>query len=965
MSTNLAPLQAVIDNFLDRIESALNRAVNGEADLTLWSCNETIFSHIPAGSVRSFIESLKIPASFINNHRPNFLLEDLALESAGDAYERRQRYQNIFHKFRHREEANGFGSKDLTFALNQMLPKAPGFTCELHRSHSKTQSLKENRRLAELILGEVLLARLLIFQKFISLIESQLHSLNIPLIYPHFNLFIRRWLNLQLKPSILAPSYEGDIFADLMTTIHAASPTVEEIHAMIFHISSTLFSKINNSIHGPHGGDIFLVLDEAQDAATALYSAFRSHTQKRKPRPVLRELVVAWSKQLAHPSSTDVPKVATDLPVTLVISGTGMSLHDEYNQMGGFEDAQDQKSYIRRYVPPEILSHVVGKVLLERMWYWLRGRYRFTAEFLAFLIENGYRRPNELLTRYIANFTRVFPSDCPVHILQLEKDPNSLLFGHFPVEPSLTNIPLQWDRLLKNSKKDETLDNIKDLTWKYIVTSHLENFLGSDEAELVQFGFARIAHPQYMPDSEQLPNPHENAGVIDETLVLWACAVWLNNTLSELKPEYSDSESENEESDSEEDVDMAGQPPQLLGQRRQYSLYRHIAEKFELYEGGHSWFEDYLMYYFCLAFSNPRREHVLGDIFDIMGTHAEDLEQKRARLVSVFLPQDERDLNPAERTYRYDTIRFDENGLFRNCGGTLGNRTGDNSGARARTWLAHQDRATFCFPDRAMGPDLLFVLELVGNPSTYIWVMVQAKRCGNQKYLPRDTLRSAIRSVTPCTYFKSEKTIRKASMSSVKERNEIETNEDTLRLLDELPGRETALAGRHSVLRVVASYSAISDLWKHFNRPRPVKDGDVIMTMADDVDESDDANAPRTSSKARGKRRKVTEVDLDEGEHPLATLKFDKLHKLTENLPPYNKLEAWKAYQARIQTANKNHRAGGDKVVDKDRKGTSETERGRADKGTGARAKEEILQTPKTAASNPVRRSTRQRKPRY
>ncbi|KAK7054472.1 hypothetical protein VNI00_003670 [Paramarasmius palmivorus] len=852
------------------------------------------------------------------------------------------------------KEATGLGSRDLSYALFSTLPNEPGFTPKLP-TRGKIQRLEHNRLLAETVLGEVLLARLLIFQKFIDRMESHLNSNGIPIVYPNFDPFIERWLQLQLHPTMLSPFYQGDIFVDLTSVIHAAKPDATVLQVMIYNIASTLFPKINSSIHGSHGGDIFLVLDEAQEAGLAMKTAFRSEKQTTKARPVLRELITAWSNQLCYPVKPSREEELVDLPVTLVVTGTGMSLDDmrqalysstvvkedtcqQYQDMGGFEEKEQQVAYVQKYVPKEILDHPVGVVLLDRMWYWLRGRYRFTAEFLAFLIENGYKQPNALLDRFICNLTELAPSDCPQDIIQMEDDPNSGLFGPMAFQRSPSNIPFNWKILLTDRSK--TLNMIRDLTWKYVVTSGLENFLGGTDSEMVQYGFGRIPHVR-IQNPDQLPNNDKSAAAVDETLVLWGCAAWLNNTMSR-------------DSDDDEESQGDGQPSSLA--KNTNTLYWYLARKFETNEGGHSWFEDYLMYYFCLAFSNPRRVHTLGDIFHIMGPCAGALRQKKATLVSIYVPEDGQ-----RSAQRYVPTLFDEYGQFLCCGGNLGDRsTGNNV---AHKWLAHHDRAAFCFPDKAMGPDIIFVLEL--DRGSYIWVMVQAKRCGVQKYLPRKTLRSAIRSVTPWSYF-MDQTVRKkfsagkTQPSDYKEtahKNQVMANQKTLKLLDELPGRDTTLAGKHSVLRVVASWSAISCQWKHLGKTRPRTEpledegGDTEMQEEDD-EEDDEGGDDDDSSPTEGSE----EVDPDEDSHPLATLNFRKLRELTGNIPPDHKLDSWKASQARIQMTNRNHKDG--KLVNKTGQKPPKT-RKRSGKRGGIQAKEVVNQPTKTAASNPVRRSAR------
>jgi hypothetical protein len=123
---------------------------------------------------------------------------------------------------------------------------------------------------------------------------------------------------------------------------------------------------------------MFCVLDEAQYAATEHTTSFRSD-YNGSHRPILREIVRAWEEQI---SGRDV---------FLVIAGTGIS-KDVVDQAmasaimkesryrwcsdtGAFNKKEDQRRYLARYLPKALLESQAGERLLERLWYWLHGRF--------------------------------------------------------------------------------------------------------------------------------------------------------------------------------------------------------------------------------------------------------------------------------------------------------------------------------------------------------------------------------------------------------------------------------------------------------------------------------------------------------------------------------------------------------------------------------------------------------------
>ncbi|KAJ3924564.1 MAG: hypothetical protein NXY57DRAFT_857270, partial [Lentinula lateritia] len=64
---------------------------------------------------------------------------------------------------------------------------------------------------------------------------------------------------------------------------------------------------------------------------------------------------------------------------------------------GSFNDPEDHRRYVSQFMPVSFASSVTGQALIDRMWYWLRGRHRYTASFLAVLLHSNFTSPHTLL----------------------------------------------------------------------------------------------------------------------------------------------------------------------------------------------------------------------------------------------------------------------------------------------------------------------------------------------------------------------------------------------------------------------------------------------------------------------------------------------------------------------------------------------------------------------------------------
>ncbi|KAK7054515.1 hypothetical protein VNI00_003713 [Paramarasmius palmivorus] len=885
-------LGLLIQTFVDDIKDSLRAAALGDATLLSFTCNETIIRYIP-DNVLQYIIGLGLPATHSIPNKPSFLLE--GLECALEDQARDERYKQIFVKRIHRmiintsgsgktravlealcqqwgfyflcrREADGIGSDDLVAGIAD-LSSEPGLKDLPESADPDERDVISNRRIAAKHLSPVLLSRLVIFEAYIGIVAG--------LLTPDDALqpFIMRWLHLQLQPILLG---RDDVFADLAHRIKQVDASPADISALIKLSTSNILEMLNQGLDGEKG--VFIVLDEAQEACNQLQTTFRSNSL-REPRPILRELVHLWSLELAPTSGTNNSQALVKVPFTFVVTGTGLSWRAmrealssstmkedniaTFKQMGAFEHLSDQAGYIRKYVPTWILDTDVGRVLQDRMWYWLRGRYRFTAEFISTLLSFGLRRPNHVLNQYIKNFIGVYPSDCPETIID-EENRNMWPFTEISagVQPIISYSALRWDTLRDNIT---ALTSVYKLTWKYILSSDLDGYLGESRMDLVEYGFARIPRDRRATPIRGFPNPDNEDPLIDERLVLWACAIWLNTDRKV---------------------------------KNVYSLFQFLSERIRYSDNGHDYFEDFLLYYFILAFgsTNPR---TLGEVFHILGPNATFLRQKCARLTSVYVPGHQRD--QANRQTHYLPVVLSSSGEIQVTPGAIGLYAGEYQGRNVFRWMNHEGRELFCFPDKSMGPDLIFILELIGAPSTYIWVSVQAKQY-NTASLSSETIQDAIRSVTPKAYFLN-KVERAKVAEGIRDGDSYARNLLTRERLMALPQRDTEIAGEYSVLRVLATWPAVADLYKHFGIPQS--------------DQED--------------------YDLDDGfdgddQHPVAFLNGDMFHKLITGVQGDQVLDRFEDHIAREASTKKELRArakrhledmsGADKKVTPRRKAT-------------------------------------------
>ncbi|KAG6865084.1 hypothetical protein C0991_005228 [Blastosporella zonata] len=401
-------------------------------------------------------------------------------------------------------DSSQLGSSDVQNSIRQYVPDSPGFKTTLPSASSPQyeSALSKNRHNANRVFSQLFLARLLVFNQFVDVMNEQGNSEDVQM-----TALKQRWLLLQLQPRLVHPKV-WDIFDDLTRKLaHASDSYINATtQDLLARVRELCIDKNASSSGGDHQTPFFCVLDEAQYAATQHSSAFRSENGNAH-RPILREIVRAWEGQTSGQG------------VFMVVAGTGISKdvvdqamasaimkESKYrwcSDTGAFDDPHKQRQYMAKYLPPTFLSSPSGRRLLERVWCWLHGRHRFTAGYVAELLDNHFRSPHTLLNKYIKFFTDFTPTDGQEYV-DAECSTGISISSRYRLD------------FHKLSKNPDMLTTIHQLTTHYLMRSVLPDSLGEDEKTYVEYGFARFV------------DPDTHTVAVDEPLVLLAATHWIN-----------------------------------------------------------------------------------------------------------------------------------------------------------------------------------------------------------------------------------------------------------------------------------------------------------------------------------------------------------------------------------------------------------------------------------------------------
>jgi hypothetical protein len=209
--------------------------------------------------------------------------------------------------------------------------------------------------------SRILLSRWVIFRTFIDVAKEHYGGIPETVKYD--------WLLFQILPSI---------------RIRNADPFIALINTCLVGVKQEVLDSFNTfdaeDVLGPtfkySKHKFYYVLDEVQVVAQSLKGCF-SDAKGLIKRPVLRPII----QRLAEDSMNDIVVSGTGFHLedfrTVVLSGIvkdGAPWHVEYST-GDFSDQETQKSYTARYLPMQFLNSHSGKMLQNRLYEWLRGRY--------------------------------------------------------------------------------------------------------------------------------------------------------------------------------------------------------------------------------------------------------------------------------------------------------------------------------------------------------------------------------------------------------------------------------------------------------------------------------------------------------------------------------------------------------------------------------------------------------------
>jgi hypothetical protein len=230
----------------------------------------------------------------------------------------------------------------------------------------RIQAGSQNSEAVESVLWKVFYMRFCVFYRFIKIAKDSR--------YPFDDALKYMWLLFQLDP----PEIEGeDTFRWAMT--YLTLTTDEDLINGI----QTLRPKRTLQLFHPNGGPqkVFFVLDEAQSASetsTRRGVIFCDKTG-REDRPLLRPILRFFEMSQFNSIQFILSGTGFSWQVFQRVADSGVAKNVAktwkfYHGSGGFYDQTTQSAYIRQYIPDSFLETPSGKRLLERSYWWLRGR---------------------------------------------------------------------------------------------------------------------------------------------------------------------------------------------------------------------------------------------------------------------------------------------------------------------------------------------------------------------------------------------------------------------------------------------------------------------------------------------------------------------------------------------------------------------------------------------------------------
>ncbi|KAL1719924.1 hypothetical protein EV715DRAFT_162154, partial [Schizophyllum commune] len=838
-----------IRTFTSRINKDLRKLANGDVTFDSWQP--------PANTppeYAAFFKQLSVPCITDESGLPNLLIHQLGSYVAQEDVE--QRVKRIFSQgfigvcnasgsgktrtllegltlywgfyFTMAKGPKGVGSSDWTNALEHLL-SAPGFLSHVDPAAQIGEKLQQayltrNHKVVGMRADAVLLARIEIFREYLKLLPRSFTPADEVV-------FRTRWLMLQLDPKILPGFRNEDVFSQLSSEILDACQATVDPDALAAFVKYTMSEILDSRPSDSKPAESYLrrgstvlegpfhiVMDEVQAVASQYREAFRSAaerdplTHELLPRPLFRAILMNVMERVKDresvwviPTGTNVSQA--DFATSVVSAGQqGNCRSEPVRYTGGLTTIDALEAYIRRYLPQVYLDSHSGNRLLQRIFTWLPGRYRFTAQYIFHLMGNGLRSPHRLLNSFVFAYTKGYvPTDAEDLIAQEPEYPLEEVGNSVNHVDLIDMRPLDADP----DRRCAVFGVIRPMVHSYLLRSAADINLSSDDsAILVEVGFGRYAS---LIQSLDKPQPSDGQSQRTE-----------NQSLA--KPLVSDRQPQRAEIN---EPLMVLRLATRLGMDIQFTAYGYFARVVgsSITQTSSDAWENFLAHCLLQLFYN---KPTLSSVFNIVGTQTSnfaELMSCRAEFVGVVR---------ANGTDVVGPVCDRHNPHVRRPSVTLGVSTASNDIANNNASQAERDKRKFektldwlkktptplLFPDTNMGPDLIAILRL--NDKELCWLLLQAKLLTPEwkpsmgRYqVKEESVKDAIWSVTPeCLYLSKKKQAQPEAS--------LQNNADTLAELKKLPNR-TALAGEHSVLRAIAifpgalrlaDYAEQADLYK-------------------------------------------------------------------------------------------------------------------------------------------------------
>ncbi|KAI4522598.1 hypothetical protein K525DRAFT_268745 [Schizophyllum commune Loenen D] len=826
MQFAVADVLEVIKDFKGKINEAIGDLANGRVEFDSWRPPSKT-----SPDYATFLEDLRLPCLTGQSDSPNLLIHELgAYVERSDVV--KAVVDNIFGEsltdvcnasgvgktrtllegltshwgfyFTMAKGSKGVGSDDWHEAVKG-LATTPGFQTHVLNvstlgKESQVAQLNENHQFVGRRLDAILLARLEIFRCFLSHIPSSASPADAAV-------YRQRWLMLQLDPKILPGHREMDIFLHLSRAIlekcdsyFAEPPLSPLVRNGLIAVTSGGDPTSPYPTDPSHStGPFYIVMDEAQAVANLYRDAFRSATRKglREPerRSLFRAILMNLVERVQKTPVVVLPTGTNVCQADLNDSTISASQRFEHNTRsvhytGGIETFEDLLAYALRYLPPRFLDNVSGRRLLRRMFVWLKGRYRFIAQYIFFLLRNGLRSPHRVLNSFIYAYTDGYEATDASDLVN-DEPKYALKSIQKSIKPSdLVNLDT-----LGEAERTHLISVIRPMVFSYVLRSACDMYVGENDAPLlVEAGFGRYASEDALKEGnasdedgsasedDVTPNAGQEA-TVNEPLMILLLASRLDRNINSSS----------------------------------YDYFARYVDKNVVKTASDGW-ENYLAHSLVRIFScNPKPR--LSSIFDIVGGQADEYEELmkcRAGLVGVVRAGNNHVICPVQYVRQPNSPHPT---CARQPSVCLGRSAGSNDISdedagtsddlkyeRTMKWL-ETTPTPLLFPDTNMGPDLVAILQL--DDGHLLWLFLQAKLLKptytERKYSVKpESAKAAIWSLVPENLFVSRNAPKVTTAMSEKRAR-------ACAALDGLPNR-TDLAGDHSVLRVVAIYPGELDL---------------------------------------------------------------------------------------------------------------------------------------------------------